>query len=121
MDELAQAAVFIAVAWVLGQIGRYFNSQLVGEIVAGILLSSDVIGWVPYQDAILLLGRVGLVLLVAEGGLSVQLDLLPKIGLRAVTIAVLGTVRRPVNANGCSVKCEWCRRFLWDWGGLSCA
>jgi Kef-type K+ transport system membrane component KefB len=78
VEELAQASVFVLVGFVLGQVGGLIHAQLVGEIVAGVLLGDEVMGWLPYQDAIQLLGRVGLVLLVMEGGLSVDITLLPR-------------------------------------------
>lgn len=48
--------------------------------------------WVPYDEAIELVGQLGLVLLVMEGGLSVEIGRLRRIGLVAVLIAVAGTV-----------------------------
>lgn len=88
---LAQAAIVIAIAWACGRLAGFFNATLVGEIVAGMVLGADVLAIAPYEDALLLLGRVGLVIIVMEGGLSIDINKLPQLAGKATAIAVLGT------------------------------
>lgn len=76
-------------------VGRAFEAlnlpALVGEIVVGMILGPGVLDWVPYHDALALLGQIGLLLLVLEGGLHIELGMLKKIGPRAFATAFTGT------------------------------
>ncbi|EGD83060.1 hypothetical protein PTSG_03697 [Salpingoeca rosetta] len=92
VEVLARVGCFFAVVWGCGRLFSLIHAQLVGEILAGILLSQDVIGWLPPMDLIVILGQVGLIFLVLEGGMSINVHLLPRIGLRAVLVAVTGTL-----------------------------
>eukprot|EP00051_Salpingoeca_urceolata_P013821 m.174907 g.174907 ORF g.174907 m.174907 type:complete len:443 (+) comp17908_c0_seq1:116-1444(+) len=92
LTDLSQTAVFLAALWAVGLFFTLVYSQLIGEIVVGAVLGPPVLNWVAQEEGIKLVGEVGLVLLVMEGGLSVQLGRLRKIGLVAIAIAVTGTL-----------------------------
>eukprot|EP00049_Salpingoeca_infusionum_P020577 m.364476 g.364476 ORF g.364476 m.364476 type:complete len:490 (-) comp27214_c0_seq1:7-1476(-) len=92
LDQLLQVTVFIAVVWACGRLFRVVYAQLVGEIIAGIICSVHVMPWFQFTDGAVLLGEVGLILLVMEGGLSIQPSLLKATGPVAVAIAVSGTI-----------------------------
>ncbi len=92
-EELFAALVFLSCLWVAGKVANAARAPpLVGEIVAGIALGPYVANFVPYVASWKLFGELGLMLLVLEAGLDVDLALLRLIGLRGVATAVLGTI-----------------------------
>ena len=46
----------------------------------------------PHKDAFIVLGQIGLVLLVLEGGMHIELKTLQLVGLKATAIALSGTI-----------------------------
>jgi len=65
---------------------------LVGEILVGVVLGPPVANLMPVPEALMLFGELGLMLLVLEAGLDVDLDMLKLIGLRGVAIALTGSL-----------------------------
>ena len=63
-----------------------------GEIVVGCVFGPHVADVVPQADALMLYGEVGLMLLVLEAGLDVDVSMLRLIGLRGVGVAVTGSL-----------------------------
>ena len=107
VDELrglAAACALLLLVFVLGRLFARLNAQLVGEILAGILAGPDALDLAPFRSALQLLGRLGLVLLVLEGGIGIRPELLPKIGLKALLIAAVGTAL-PVSLRPARRKC----------------
>ena len=77
-------------------VGCIMTSSLVreqGGIVAGLLLGPGVAGWVAYEKATYMVGRAGLILLVMEGGLGVDVENFKKTWKLTTTIAVSGIAR----------------------------
>jgi Kef-type K+ transport system membrane component KefB len=76
---------------------------VLGEIVAGILIGPSVLGWVDplrftsVADMILLLGEIGVILLLLQVGLEMDLAELGKVGRTAASVAVIG-VALPMGA-----------------------
>lgn len=91
VDPLISLALFMLVLWCLGRLGDAVYIGLVFEILTGVLLGPPLANRVPYPDAITLLGQLGLVLLVIEGGLHVDGKKIRDIGPLAIAIAVTGT------------------------------
>jgi len=65
---------------------------LVGEIFCGILLGPALANLVPFKYSWVMLGEIGLIFLVMEAGIDINLDMLKLIGSRGVTIAFLGSI-----------------------------
>ena len=65
---------------------------LVGQIFAGIVCGHAVLDIVPYEEAWVLLGEIGLVLLVIEAGVDINVTTLKLIGKRGVIIAIFGSI-----------------------------
>jgi Kef-type K+ transport system membrane component KefB len=87
-----QVSLFAFVVWVTGfGFDLCGLPALVGEIVAGMVLGPEALDFVPYADAFILLGQIGLVLLVLEGGLHIELTTLRVVGPKAFCIAFAGT------------------------------
>eukprot|EP01060_Flectonema_neradi_P014034 TRINITY_DN20752_c0_g1_i1.p1 TRINITY_DN20752_c0_g1~~TRINITY_DN20752_c0_g1_i1.p1 ORF type:complete len:426 (+),score=73.66 TRINITY_DN20752_c0_g1_i1:81-1358(+) len=82
---------FISLLWVIDkgcqQIGV---SPLVGNLLTGIVMGPALLDVVPYPDAMKLIGKIGVLLLIVDGTLSIDLEQVKKIGLRALTAAALG-------------------------------
>lgn len=91
--DLYASIVFLACVYMAGM----FTAQLlkmpclVGEIVTGIVLGPSLLNFVPNPEAFVLLGEIGLILLVVEAGIDIDLTTLKLIGQRGVIIALVGT------------------------------
>ena len=84
---------FITLVWVTGKcFHRIGCPALVGEIVVGGLLGPHFANVVPEHHALVLYGEVGLMLLVIEAGLDVDLEMLRLIGLRGLGVAISGSL-----------------------------
>jgi Kef-type K+ transport system membrane component KefB len=66
---------------------------VVGEIVAGILIGPSLLGWVGADDQVLrTLGEIGVILLLLEVGMEMNLSELGRVGRASFTVAVIGVV-----------------------------
>lgn len=86
--------MFLACIYAAGLISSqlFKMPSLVGEIMCGIILGPSLLGFVPNPRAFVLLGEIGLILLVVEAGIDIDLTTLKQIGKRGVVIAIVGTV-----------------------------
>lgn len=95
-EDLFESWVFFLALFAIGDVfcRRVLRvvPPLVGYIMVGMTLGPEGFGWVPYEEAWVLLGNLGLVLLIAQAGLEMDLVVLKKIGLRGIIIAVVGSV-----------------------------
>jgi Kef-type K+ transport system membrane component KefB len=93
-EDLYDTIVFFTCIYVAGQIASRLlrMPDLVGEIVAGILLGPPLADYVPNPEAFVLLGEVGLVLLVVEAGIDIDVSTLKLIGTRGFLIAIVGSI-----------------------------
>jgi len=93
-DDIWFAMVYLASIYVLGFLGQHFLGMpaLVGQIFAGIVFGPNVLDIVPFIEAFVLLGEIGLVLLVVEAGVDIDITTLKLIGARGVAIAIVGSV-----------------------------
>ncbi len=65
---------------------------VVGEIIAGVIIGPSVLGWVHDTQALSTLAQLGVILLLLEVGLEMDLDELGSVGRAAVSVAVVGVV-----------------------------
>ncbi len=95
MDEVLDILKLVAVlfaAYAAGSTFRFFNCPgLIGEIIVGICVGPHAANVVPFPDAFKLAGVLGLVLLVLEGGLHIDIATLKSVWLKAGLIALTGT------------------------------
>jgi Kef-type K+ transport system membrane component KefB len=94
-EDLYYSFIFLTVVWLAGKAAssKYLKMpSLVGEIIAGILLGPPVANFVPDPEAWLLLGQIGLILLVLEAGIDIDLETLRLTGVRGLVIAVVGSI-----------------------------
>ncbi|KAG7368255.1 sodium/hydrogen exchanger [Nitzschia inconspicua] len=66
--------------------------SLVGEIVTGFVLGPPLLDFVPYPQAMVLIGSFGLIGLLLDSGINLDIAQLRETGTRAVSMAVTGTV-----------------------------
>ncbi|GAX16357.1 hypothetical protein FisN_27Lh071 [Fistulifera solaris] len=92
-EDIYKVILFMAVAWLLGSLSAFAGlPSLVGEIVAGFLLGPPLADFVPYPGALVLLGNIGLIGLLLESGISLDLPQLKINGHRALLMATAGAV-----------------------------
>lgn len=66
---------------------------VVGEIVAGMIIGPSVLGLVPHDDEIIrTLGELGVILLLLDVGLEMDIGELRKVGRASLLVAVIGVV-----------------------------
>ena len=93
-EEFYAALIFFGAVYVAGQISIRLLKMpaLVGEIFAGLLLGPPLLDYAPYPEALVMLGEIGLVMMVVEAGINIDLDILKLVGTRGCLIAFLGSI-----------------------------
>ena len=93
-EELWFAMIYLTCIYAMGFLFErvLFCPALVGQIAAGIIFGPQLVNIVPYKEAFVLLGEIGLVLLVIEAGVDIDVTTLKLIGKRGVIIATLGSI-----------------------------
>lgn len=85
--------IFIAISWLLGNLSVYIGlPSLVGELVTGFVLGPPLLDFVPFPGALVLTGNLGLIGLILESGISLDVDQLKEVGSRALLMATVGSV-----------------------------
>ena len=84
-------AIIIITAKLCGMFARAFRApQVVGEIIAGLLIGPSVLGWVAQTDAITFISEIGVVILMFVAGLETDLKEMIKTGPVALLLACIG-------------------------------
>ena len=92
-DDVLWTLLFMTSLWIGGKMAaRLGMPSLVGEIAVGISMGPHGAALVPAAEALMLYGEVGLMLLVLEAGLDVDLAMLKVIGPRGVGVAISGSL-----------------------------
>mmetsp|Transcript_13192 Transcript_13192/g.18670 ORF Transcript_13192/g.18670 Transcript_13192/m.18670 type:complete len:807 (-) Transcript_13192:178-2598(-) len=93
-NDLYHGVLFLTAIYIAGQISSRLLAMpsLVGEIVAGIILGPNLLDFVPNAEAFVLLGEIGLILLVLEAGIDIDMTTLKLIGSRGILIAIVGSI-----------------------------
>lgn len=94
---LGNLLLILVVARVAAELAeRVKVPPVLGEIMAGILIGPSVLGWVDpiahleIADMVLLIGEIGVILLLFQVGLEMDLAELKKVGRSAIQVAVIG-------------------------------
>jgi len=88
----ATLTLFISI-WVCGKIAVLMGMpSLVGEILIGVVLGPNLLEFAPKVGALKMFGEIGLMLLVVEAGLDVDLEMLRLIGVRGLAVAIVGSM-----------------------------
>lgn len=96
---LGSLLLIIIVARVAAELSERIGiPPVLGEILAGILIGPSVLKWVDpishvaVADMILLLGEIGVILLLLQVGLEMDLGELRRVGTSALVVALIGVV-----------------------------
>ena len=90
-DIFRDLAIIIIFAKFFGIVARKCKApQVVGEIIAGLIIGPSILGLVKQTDFILQLAEIGVVLLMFSAGLETNLKDLKKTGPIAFLIALAG-------------------------------
>jgi len=94
---LGNLLIIILVARLAAEVAERLKIPAVlGEIVAGIIIGPSVLGWIDpishlaVADMVLLLGEIGVILLLLQVGLEMDLGELAKVGKPALFVALIG-------------------------------
>lgn len=88
---LKDLAIIIIAAKVFGIIARKLKApQVVGEIIAGLIIGPSILGIVNQTDFLMQMAEVGVILLMFSAGLETDLKELVKVGPIATLIACAG-------------------------------
>lgn len=86
-------AIILVAAKLLGILARKLNvPQVVGEIIAGLLIGPSILGLVGQSDFLSYMGEIGVILLMFSAGLGTNLKDLKRTGGIAFAIALVGVI-----------------------------
>ena len=88
---LKDLAIIIIAAKLFGIFARKLKApQVVGEIIAGLIIGPSILGWVNQTDFLLQMAEIGVILLMFSAGLETDIKELLKTGPIAALIACAG-------------------------------
>jgi Kef-type K+ transport system membrane component KefB len=94
---VVELVLFLATLWAGGQAANWLRiTPLVGEVLSGACLGPPLAAFQRFPPALQLFGELGLILSIVEAGLRVQLGVVRQVGLRGLSIALLGSLVLPV-------------------------
>lgn len=97
MSHTTEILLELFVVYIAAQVGAEISQRLklpavVGEITAGCIVGSSVLGWVKIGEPLEVLAEIGAVLLLFSVGLETRVDDLRKIGRVATLVGVSGVI-----------------------------
>lgn len=93
LSILRNLAIILATAKFFGLVARKAHApQVVGEIIAGLLIGPSLLNVVQSNDFISGMAEIGVILLMFSAGLETDLDELKKSGLKATMVAAIGVL-----------------------------
>lgn len=83
----------LIVARILGELfAKYGIPSVLGELCAGVLLGSSVLGWVEPNEILKILAEIGIILLLFEVGIDTDFQRLKDAGAKSFTVAIIGVI-----------------------------
>ena len=93
VDCFKNLAIILISAKLMGLVAKKLKApQVVGQILAGLIIGQAVLGWVAADDFIKTLAEIGVVILMFSAGLETNLRDLLKTGPVAFCIALAGVL-----------------------------
>lgn len=87
--------LFLAITWIMGKLfAKCKLPALVGEIITGIIFGPELLGFIDntMKSTLEIIGEIGLVFLVLEAGLDVDIEMLKIVGNRGMIIAFISSL-----------------------------
>jgi len=85
------ALVFLIIIYLAGEASLLLGMpSLFGEIISGFLIGPPLADFVPFPESFVLIGEIGLIMLLLEAGIDIDVAQLKVSGVRAVLIAFAG-------------------------------
>lgn len=107
LDDELRLVLLLAAVWSTERACKKISiSPIVGQILAGLVVGPALLDLIPYVEAFRLLGKVGVMILVVESGLVVDLEEVRRSGSRASLAAATGVASPTILA------------FIFYWGFL---
>jgi len=92
-EDIYNILAFLLAVYVAGLFTKSLGMPaLVGEIITGFLLGPPLADFVPYSEALVLVGEIGLIFLIIEAGIELDFVQLKQTGTRAMAIAIIGSL-----------------------------
>jgi Kef-type K+ transport system membrane component KefB len=92
-EDTYDTLIFLGVSFIMGEIAYHIGiPPLVGQIIAGFLLGPPLADYVPFPQSMVLLGDLGLILLLVEAGVELDVALVKEAGIRPLLIALAGSI-----------------------------
>ncbi len=86
-------AIILVAAKIFGILAKQFKApQVVGEIIAGLIIGPCLLGWVNQTDFLVKMAEIGVVIIMFSAGLETDIRDLVKTGPMAFVIACMGVV-----------------------------
>jgi len=95
MNELLEIlffCVYLLWIWAGGFIFNFLYVGPIGQVLAGMVLSDQLLAAIPFQDALVLAGKIGLMMVIFEGGLHCNFGHMRIVGRRAFLAAITGVI-----------------------------
>jgi Kef-type K+ transport system membrane component KefB len=91
--DLYRTILYFTCIYIMGQFASRVLQMpsLVGEIFCGILMGPPLADYVPNAETLVLIGEVGLILLVIEAGIDIDMSVMKLVGTRGLMIAIVGS------------------------------
>ncbi|CAM9980890.1 unnamed protein product [Ascophyllum nodosum] len=85
--------LLLSAVWAIERCCMYVNaSPIIGQILAGLIVGPALLDLIPFVEAFRLLGKLGVMILVIESGLAVDVADIRRLGIRASVAAATGVV-----------------------------
>ncbi len=92
-EFLKDLALIIVTAKVFGLIANKLKApQVVGEIIAGLILGPSILGWVGQSEFLSRMSEIGVILIMFGAGLETNMKDLLKTGPKALLVALVGVI-----------------------------
>ncbi|CAB9506575.1 regulated potassium-efflux system protein KefC [Seminavis robusta] len=92
-EDILKTVIFLMTSWMMAVASQLVGlPSLVGEIVTGFILGPPLLDFVAYPEAMVLIGSFGLIGLLLDSGINLDIAQLRQTGSRAVLMAVTGTI-----------------------------
>lgn len=92
-ESILKTVIFLMTSWIFAVFSQMIGLPiLVGEITTGFILGPPLLDFVAYPEAMVLIGSFGLIGLLLDSGINLDIAQLRETGSRAVMMAVTGTI-----------------------------